>query len=173
MDISNHQLFLTVKDHSVSKETFKLYHDKEIDLVYTHPQPSEQNLPSYYESEDYISHTDGKRSLFEKVYHFIKSIALKNKLNLINSLQTSKGTLLDIGAGTGEFLSVAKKDSWQCVGVEPNKKAKGSLRRTPFRLSRSSTNMPSEVGVKRTWKRETRPPSSRSWHSLARPTMKS
>ena len=124
MDISNHQLFLTVKDHSVSKETFKLYHDKEIDLVYTHPQPSEQNLPSYYESEDYISHTDGKRSLFEKVYHFIKSIALKNKLNLINSLQTSKGTLLDIGAGTGEFLSVAKKDSWQCVGVEPNKKAK-------------------------------------------------
>ena len=90
MDISNHQLFLTVKDHSVSKETFKLYHDKEIDLVYTHPQPSEQNLPSYYESEDYISHTDGKRSLFEKVYHFIKSIALKNKLNLINSLQTSK-----------------------------------------------------------------------------------
>jgi len=124
MDISNHQLFLTVKDHSVSKETFKLYHDKEIDLVYTHPQPSEQNLPSYYESEDYISHTDGKRSLFEKVYHFIKSIALKNKLNLINSLQTSKGTLLDIGAGTGEFLSVAKKDSWKCVGVEPNKKAK-------------------------------------------------
>ena len=124
MDISNHQLFLTVKDHSVSKETFKLYHDKEIDLVYTHPQPSEQNLPSYYESEDYISHTDGKRSLFEKVYHFIKSIALKNKLNLINSLQTSKGTLLDIGAGTGEFLSVAKNDSWKCVGVEPNKKAK-------------------------------------------------
>ena len=124
MDISNHQLFLTVKDHSVSKETFKLYHDKEIDLVYTHPQPSEQNLPSYYESEDYISHTDGKRSLFEKVYHFIKSIALKNKLNLINSLQTSKGTLLDIGAGTGEFLSVAKQNSWKCVGVEPNKKAK-------------------------------------------------
>ena len=124
MDISNHQLFLTVKDHSVSKETFKLFHDKEIDLVYIHPQPSEQNLPSYYESEDYISHTDGKRSLFEKVYHFIKSIALKNKLNLINSLQTSKGTLLDIGAGTGEFLSVAKENGWQTVGVEPSEKAK-------------------------------------------------
>lgn len=66
MDISNHKLFLTIKDHSVSGEIFELYHDKEQDLVYTHPQPSEQNLPSYYESENYISHTDGKRLCLKK-----------------------------------------------------------------------------------------------------------
>jgi precorrin-6B methylase 2 len=30
-------------------------------------------------------------------------------LNLINSLQPEKGSYLDIGAGTGDFLSVAKK----------------------------------------------------------------
>ena len=124
MDISNHKLFLTVKDHSVSGEIFELYYDKEQDLVFTHPQPSEQNLPSYYESENYISHTDGKRSLFEKAYHLVKSIALKNKLHLINSSQNTKGSLLDIGAGTGEFLSVAKENGWQAVGVEPSEKAK-------------------------------------------------
>lgn len=76
MDISNHKPFLTVKDHSVSGEIFELHYDKEQDLVFTYPQPSEENLPGYYESEDYISHTDGKRSLFEKAYHLVKSLSL-------------------------------------------------------------------------------------------------
>lgn len=124
MDISNKKHFLTVKDYSVSKETFDLYYDETLDMLITHPQPSLENLGKYYESEDYISHTDNKRSLFEKLYHFIKSIALKNKLNLINSLQPQKGRILDIGAGTGEFLSVAKNDGWQTIGVEPSDRAK-------------------------------------------------
>jgi 2-polyprenyl-3-methyl-5-hydroxy-6-metoxy-1,4-benzoquinol methylase len=124
MDISNKKHFLTVKDYSVSKETFDLYYDETLDMLITHPQPSLENLGKYYESEDYISHTDNKRSLFEKLYHFIKSIALKNKLNLINSLQSSKGKILDIGAGTGDFLSVAKNDGWQIIGVEPSERAK-------------------------------------------------
>ena len=124
MDISNKKHFLTVKDYSVSKETFDLYHDETLDMLITHPQPSLENLGKYYESEDYISHTDNKRSLFEKLYHFIKNIALKNKLNLINSHQPNKGRILDIGAGTGDFLSVAKKDGWQTIGVEPSTKAK-------------------------------------------------
>lgn len=124
MDISNKKHFLTVKDYSVSQETFDLYYDETLDMLITHPQPGLENLGKYYESEDYISHTDNKRSLFEKLYHFIKSIALKNKLNLINSLQPNKGKILDIGAGTGEFLSVAKNDGWQTIGVEPSERAK-------------------------------------------------
>ncbi len=124
MDILNKKHFLTVKDYSVSKETFELYHDETLDILITHSQPSLENLGKYYESEDYISHTDNKRSLFEKLYHFIKSIALKNKLNLINSLHPNKGKILDIGAGTGEFLSVAKNNGWQTTGLEPSDKAK-------------------------------------------------
>ncbi len=124
MDISNKKHFLTVKDYSVSKETFELYQDETLDMLITFPQPNLENLGKYYESEDYISHTDNKRSLFEKLYHFIKSIALKNKLNLINSLQPNKGRILDIGAGTGDFLSVAKNDGWITTGVEPSDRAK-------------------------------------------------
>lgn len=124
MNISNKKYFLTVKDYSVSKETFELYYDETLDMLITFPQPSLENLGKYYESEDYISHTDSKRSLFQKLYHYIKNIALKNKLNLINSLQPDKGKILDIGAGTGEFLLVAKKDGWQTTGLEPNNKAK-------------------------------------------------
>ena len=124
MDISNKKHFLTVKDYSVSQETFDLYHDEDLDMLITYPQPSLENLGKYYESVDYISHTDSKRSLFEKCYHFIKSIALKNKLNLVNSLQPEKGNILDIGAGTGDFLSVVKENGWNTIGVEPSEKAK-------------------------------------------------
>lgn len=124
MDISNKKHFLTVTDYSVSKEVFDLYQDEELDMLITHPKPGLDVLGSYYESADYISHTDSKRSLFEKVYHFIKGIALKNKLNLINSLQPNKGKILDIGAGTGEFLSVAQQNGWNTTGVEPSEKAK-------------------------------------------------
>jgi 2-polyprenyl-3-methyl-5-hydroxy-6-metoxy-1,4-benzoquinol methylase len=124
MDNFKQKVYLTVKDHSVSKETFGLHHDEKLDLLITFPKPTETELPSYYESEDYISHTDGKRTLFEKVYQYIKDIALKNKLNLINGLQPDKGNLLDIGAGTGDFLAVAKQNGWKITGIEPNEKAK-------------------------------------------------
>jgi 2-polyprenyl-3-methyl-5-hydroxy-6-metoxy-1,4-benzoquinol methylase len=123
MSFQNNIFFQKVKDYSVSKEIFELHHNPEYDILITFPKPSLEKLPSYYESDDYISHTDGKRSLFERGYHFIKSIALKNKLKLINA-QSSKGKILDIGAGTGDFLVVAKNDGWQITGIEPNAKAK-------------------------------------------------
>ena len=124
MDISKHKQYISVKDNSVSKENFELYRDESLDLLITYPQPKEEELGKYYESDDYISHTDGKRSMFEKAYHFVKGIALKNKLQLINDLQKEKGKLLDIGAGTGEFLMVAKENGWQTIGIEPSDKAR-------------------------------------------------
>lgn len=123
MNISNSKPFLKVKDFSVSGEVFELLYNPDYDMLITHPQPSIQDLPRYYESDDYISHTDGKRSLFEKLYHFVKKIALNNKLSLINSCG-EKGNLLDIGAGTGDFLSVAKNNGWNIIGIEPSDKAK-------------------------------------------------
>ena len=124
MDVLNKKHFLTVKDHSVSKEIFELYYDETLDMLITSPQPNENDLGKYYESEDYISHTDNKRSLFEKAYHIVKNIALKNKLNLINSENPQKGKILDIGAGTGDFLLTAKDNGWETVGVEPSERAK-------------------------------------------------
>lgn len=123
MNIESAKHYLNVKDYSVSQETFELLYSEDLDMLMTHPQPSLEKLPSYYESVDYISHTDGNKSLFEKMYQFVKGIALKNKLKLINS-QSSKGRILDIGAGVGDFLSVAKNDGWETIGVEPSDKAK-------------------------------------------------
>ena len=143
MDISNKKHFLTVIDYSVSKETFDLYYDQDLDLLITSPQPSPENLGRYYESNDYISHTDSKRSLFEKAYHFVKGIALKNKLNLINNCSSSKGNLLDIGAGTGDFLFTAKQNGWETIGVEPSEKAKGNAIGKGIKFSDSTQDLES------------------------------
>lgn len=123
MIFQNNIFFKKVRDYSVSKEIFELHHNPEYDLLITFPKPTLEKLPSYYESADYISHTDGKRSLFERTYHMIKNIALKNKVKLINT-QSQKGKLLDIGAGTGDFLVEAKNDGWDVTGIEPSVKAK-------------------------------------------------
>jgi 2-polyprenyl-3-methyl-5-hydroxy-6-metoxy-1,4-benzoquinol methylase len=124
MDFKNPINFLSVKDHSVSGETFQLVLDEELQLLKTYPQPALEALGKYYESDDYISHTDGKRTLFEKLYHTVKQKALHDKIKLIESLSRGRGNLLDVGAGTGDFLAEAKKNGWAITGIEPSKKAK-------------------------------------------------
>lgn len=124
MNFLEENQFIIVKDHSVSKETFSLLYNKDYDILKTHPTPSLEALPKYYESEDYISHTDGKRTLFEKIYHLVKRKAIKGKVSLITSEQNQKGKLLDIGSGTGDFLVEAKNQGWSILGFEPNSDAK-------------------------------------------------
>lgn len=116
--------YLTVKDYSVSQEEFKLYHDSELDLLKTIPQPSESDLPKYYNSEDYISHTDSKRTITEWLYHIVRFFMLKKKLKLINRLSRDTRKLLDFGCGTGEFLKVAHDNGWDVLGIERNSKAR-------------------------------------------------
>lgn len=123
MDFSNQKIYTTVKDYSVSGEEFELLIDENLQLLKTHPQPGADKLAAYYDSEDYISHTDSKRSLFEKLYHAVKHKALKDKVKLISSLHSQKGILLDIGAGTGDFLVEAGKSGWIGTGIEPGEKA--------------------------------------------------
>ena len=124
MNFTNSKSYIKVLDHSVSKEPFDLLFNEEYQLLKTSPQPSLDKLPSYYESVDYISHTDSKRTLFEKVYHLVKRNALNNKVNLITKLIPQKGIVLDIGSGTGDFLITAKNKGWNISGLEPNLKAK-------------------------------------------------
>lgn len=133
--------FIECKDHTVSGEKFQLLYDLEYDMLITSPKPNEKNLHKYYESEDYISHTDAKRSPFEKLYHIIKTYSLNKKVKLINKLNNKPGSLLDIGAGTGDFLNVAKKNHWKVEGVEPNDQAKKLARKKGIELKSETTTL--------------------------------
>ena len=73
--------------------------------------------------ENYISHTDSQRNLFEKAYHFVRSISLKKKLKLINSFSSEEKNLLDVGCGTGDFLQTAQDNNWNVSGIEPDLKS--------------------------------------------------
>jgi len=114
--------FLNCIDYTVSEESYEVMKNEVYDMLVTSPVPS--NLDKYYLSENYISHTDSKKSLFDKVYQLVKNYTLKKKLKLINSFKTEEKTILDVGAGTGDFLKVCKTGGWKITGIEPSDKAR-------------------------------------------------
>ncbi|MCR9226377.1 MAG: class I SAM-dependent methyltransferase [Flavobacteriaceae bacterium] len=116
------KLYLKTKDFSVSGEPFELHWDEELEMLITQPQPD--NLDAYYESEDYISHTDSKKSFIDRLYQSIKSKNLKNKIQLVENQVDNPKSLLDLGAGTGDFVITAKNAGFTSIGVEPNQNAR-------------------------------------------------
>lgn len=118
----NLEPYLVCKDYTVSHEEYQVMFNKEFDMLVTIPVP--KNISDYYKSVDYISHTDSKKSLFDKVYQAVKKITLKRKLKLINFFNTKSKKVLDVGAGTGDFLKVCKMNSWEIFGSEPDSGAR-------------------------------------------------
>tara|TARA_R110001583_G_scaffold35585_1_gene118201 strand:+ start:51097 stop:51957 length:861 start_codon:yes stop_codon:yes gene_type:complete len=119
VDTENNKI-LTCQDFTVTNQKFDLVYNNELDMLETFPQPKVEDLALYYESSTYISHTDAKESLTDKLYQAVKKFTLNKKLKLINSFETEQKNLLDIGCGTGDFLLNCKNNGWNVVGVEPN-----------------------------------------------------
>ncbi len=109
-------------DYTVSKESYELLMNPTYHMMVTLPVPSD--LENYYKSEDYISHTNANKSVFDKLYQGVRKYTLQKKLALINSFNSSDKKLLDIGSGTGDFLSTCKNKGWNVFGVEPSKEAR-------------------------------------------------
>ncbi|MCX2718520.1 class I SAM-dependent methyltransferase [Lentiprolixibacter aurantiacus] len=112
----------TVNDHSVTGETFSIKKHPRLKVLATEPVP--ENLGIYYKSEDYISHSDASKSLFEKLYQWVKKYSLNKKLRLLERYTSGKGKLLDYGAGTGAFVQQAIGLGWEATGVEPSEAAR-------------------------------------------------
>ena len=120
------ECYLTCIDYTVSNKKFDLLLNEELDMLETFPQPSSEDLPSYYKSSTYISHTDSNKSFTDKLYQIVKKYTLNKKVTLINSFNTSQKNILDVGCGTGDFLVICKNNGWKVVGVEPSNIAKVS-----------------------------------------------
>lgn len=112
------------KDHTVSHERFELQFDSSLEMYATHPQPTNEKLPHYYKSVDYISHTDASKTILDKIYQAVKKYAIGKKIALLESFKTSQKNLLDVGCGTGDFLKVASDRNWKISGIEPNQQAR-------------------------------------------------
>ncbi|WP_420603528.1 class I SAM-dependent methyltransferase [Flagellimonas sp.] len=137
------KLFLKTKDFSVSKEGFELLFDTELEMLVTHPQP--ENLASYYESETYISHTDSKASLTDRLYQLVKRYSIKKKIQLVENQIVKSKKLLDFGAGTGDFLAQSKAKGFKVNGVEPNDKARTHAAKKGIPLFKDATEIQNET----------------------------
>lgn len=134
--------YLKTKDYSVSGEEFELMHDQDLDMLVTQPQPGD--LDTYYQSEAYISHTDADKTFLDKIYQTIKKRNLVKKLRLAEQFARTNKTLLDVGAGTGDFLWVAKQKGWSTAGVEPNSTAKQRASKKGVALFADLESLPEE-----------------------------
>ncbi len=142
--MSQQSVYITTKDHLVSSEKFQLLYDPQFEMLVTNPQPAEDELGRYYESENYISHTDGKKGIVSFLYQTVKIYAVKKKVKLIRKLHNGSGKLLDIGAGTGDFLVAANKAGWETSGVEVNENARALAKEKEVLLNSSISNFATE-----------------------------
>lgn len=120
------ETYMQINDHSTSKEIFTVEKCSACGFLFTNPRPDENEIQKYYESSDYISHTDDKKGVINKVYHVVRNKAIKEKYTLVNSFGTTK-KILDYGCGTGSFLEYCKEQKWDTTGAEPNKNAREIL----------------------------------------------
>lgn len=115
--------FLTCTDFTVSHETFTVNRCKNCSLGITSPRPVLEKLGSYYQSDEYISHSGKTSGGIGQIYKVARNFALNWKARII-SIEKAEKTALDFGCGTGEFLNTLKNKGWKIEGVEPSNSAR-------------------------------------------------
>jgi 2-polyprenyl-3-methyl-5-hydroxy-6-metoxy-1,4-benzoquinol methylase len=118
------QNFLICPDHSVTGVSFALVQCQHCSHVFTNPKPDKSQLPNYYKSNQYISHTNRALNPVQWIYKLVRSQTVKNKEKLIRRLINKTGSLLDFGCGTGHFLNYCAERNWKVLGIEPDNQAR-------------------------------------------------
>ncbi|MBI3219264.1 MAG: class I SAM-dependent methyltransferase [Bacteroidetes bacterium] len=114
---------LLAADYTTTQETFQIQKCVNCQFVFTNPRPAASAIGKYYQSDSYISHTDGGKGILDRIYLMARNFTLRWKEQLIFK-QQSTGELLDVGCGTGEFISHMKTAGWQVTGMEPTEIAR-------------------------------------------------
>jgi SAM-dependent methyltransferase len=121
---ANPQFSFQCTDHFLTKERFDILHCTVCCVFFTYPQPGTEEIGRYYRSEKYISHSDTSKGIVNKMYRFVRGISVQNKFRLV-SRYSSRGSLLDIGCGTGHLLRAFADKGWETRGIEPGEEARG------------------------------------------------
>lgn len=117
--------FLKCTDFFVSEEEFQIKKCNSCGFKITENIEDENNIGKYYQSENYISHSNTSKGLVNSVYHTVRKYMLGNKRKLVENVSaTPKGQILDIGTGTGFFLNEMKQKGWQITGTEKSSDAR-------------------------------------------------
>jgi 2-polyprenyl-3-methyl-5-hydroxy-6-metoxy-1,4-benzoquinol methylase len=117
--------FLELEDYFLSKESFEISLCAECGFKFTNPVPRETDLPKYYESDEYISHSNTTKGFVNKIYQLVRNHSIKRKAGIATH-KINNGEALDIGCGTGDFLNELSRRGWKVKGIEPNKTARNN-----------------------------------------------
>lgn len=119
------KLKMICPDHFMTREEFRLYTCSVCGFTFTQDHPDDKEAGKYYESDDYISHSDTSSGLVNKIYRSVRGMMLKKKRKLvINATSLPAGKILDIGTGTGHFAYEMKSSGWEVSGIEINEQAR-------------------------------------------------
>jgi len=119
----NISAFLKATDHLVTHELFNIFKCLSCGFVFTQDIPTSVEIGRYYQSQDYISHSDTRKGLMNKLYHLGRTFMLKKKHGMIKRVAKGKN-LLDIGCGTGYFPAFMKRKGYKVAGIETDPKAR-------------------------------------------------
>lgn len=133
---------LRCKDHLTGGGNFDIYSCKNCGFTFTADPPGEAYVEQYYDTGDYISHSDTKKGFTNRLFHFTRNLMLYRKGNIIRrATGLNTGTLLDIGCGTGYFAAFMKKGEWRVTGVEKDEGARN------FAIEKFGLNVKSESEI--------------------------
>lgn len=94
-------------------------------MVYVTPRLKESILHDSYNEEDY--NAAAKYKLIPSV-EYRREVIGRRKYRQIASYFEKPGSVLDIGCGLGEVLSIFNENGWSCLGVEFNELSAGFAR---------------------------------------------
>ena len=121
---------LTAEDFTASHEKFEIWECEDCKVRFTQDVPDMDGIGQYYKADAYISHTDTNKGFVNRMYHYVRSVTMKQKKSFVEKATGLKaGSFLDIGAGTGAFADIMQKAGWQVTGLEPDETARGNAQR--------------------------------------------
>lgn len=116
---------MTCTDHYATGEAFDICRCTDCGFLFTRNVPDETEIGCYYDSPEYVSHTDTSKGVAYRLYHYVRQVMLREKARLIKrACGLSYGHLLDIGAGTGYFGHYMQKCGWQVSAIEKSPQAR-------------------------------------------------
>ncbi|MDB5246450.1 MAG: class SAM-dependent methyltransferase [Segetibacter sp.] len=118
------------KDHTVSRQDFEVWKCGSCTFRFTQDVPLEPEISAYYQSQEYVSHSDTRKGLVNRLYHYVRNFTLKTKRNLLKNVTgLQHGVLLDVGAGTGAFAHTMQRAGWTVTGLEPDTTARENAKK--------------------------------------------
>jgi SAM-dependent methyltransferase len=109
-------------DFTVSKQSFSIWSCTSCRLLFTQDVPDQESIGPFYQSAAYVSHSDTRQGLINRLYHQVRERTLLAKYRLVvKETGTDKRSLLDIGCGTGAFLRTMRSKGWTVRGLEPDR----------------------------------------------------